>query len=102
MKEPTVSPSAIASIYHTPGHTPGHVAYVSEALGVGLLGDLVSESDGTLGPSEWIVSYDTDAVLDSIRDLSERAPPFEVACVGHGEPLAVGGSEVLAALASRV
>ncbi|WP_424015158.1 MBL fold metallo-hydrolase [Halorubrum xinjiangense] len=88
--------------YHTPGHTPGHVAYVSEELGVGLLGDLVSESDGALDPSEWLISYDTDAVLDSVRDLTERAAPFAVACVGHGDPLTSGGSEALAALAARI
>ena len=88
--------------YHTPGHTPGHVAYVSEELGVALLGDLVSESDGALEPSEWLISYDTDRVLDSVRDLAERAPPFDVACVGHGEPLTSGGSEALGALAERI
>ena len=88
--------------YHTPGHTPGHVAYVSESLGVALLGDLVSESDGALEPSEWLISYDTDRVLESVRDLSARAPPFEVACVGHGDPLARDGSEALAALAERI
>jgi len=88
--------------YHTPGHTPGHVAYVSESLGVALLGDLVSASDGTLEPSEWFISYDTDAVLKSIRDLAARAPPFEVACVGHGDPLTSGGSDALAALARRI
>ncbi|WP_280585220.1 MBL fold metallo-hydrolase [Halorubrum sp. Boch-26] len=88
--------------YHTPGHTPGHVAYVSKEVGVALLGDLVSESDGVLDPSEWLISYDTDAVLESIRDLSDRAPPFEVACVGHGDPLTSRGSEALAALAKRI
>ncbi|MFW5917765.1 MAG: MBL fold metallo-hydrolase [Halorubrum sp.] len=88
--------------YHTPGHTPGHVAYVSEELGVGLLGDLVAESDGELSPSGWLISYDTDAVVASVRDLADRAPPFEVACVGHGEPLATGGSEALRRLAERV
>ncbi|ELZ44398.1 metallo-beta-lactamase superfamily protein [Halorubrum californiense DSM 19288] len=88
--------------YHTPGHTPGHVAYVSEALGVALLGDLVSESDGDLDPSEWLISYDTGEVLDSIRGLAERAPPFEVACIGHGDPITSGGSEALAALARRI
>ncbi|MFC7324508.1 MBL fold metallo-hydrolase [Halorubrum rutilum] len=88
--------------YHTPGHTPGHVAYVSEDLGVALLGDLVAASDGALEPSEWFVSYDTDAVLDSVRDLAARAPPFEIACVGHGEPLASGGDEALGALAARI
>ena len=81
--------------YHTPGHTPGHVAYVSEELGVALLGDLVSESDGDLNPSGWVISYDTDAVAASVRDLTERAPAFEVACVGHGDPLSADGSEAL-------
>lgn len=88
--------------YHTPGHTPGHVAYVSEDLGVGLLGDLVSESDGALEPSEWLISYDTSDVLRSIRRLSDGAPPFDVACIGHGEPLVAGGSDALAALAERI
>lgn len=88
--------------YHTPGHTPGHVAYVSEDLRVALLGDLVSGSDGELAPSEWLISYDTDRVLDSIRDLAERAPPFEVACVGHGEPIASGGGAALEALAQSI
>lgn len=88
--------------YHTPGHTPGHVAYVSEAMGVALLGDLVSESDGALEPSEWLISYDTDRVLDSVRDLAERAPPFEVACVGHGHPITSGGGAALDALARRI
>ena len=88
--------------YHTPGHTPGHVAYVSEELGVALLGDLVSEADGALDPSEWLISYDTGQVLDSVRDLAERAPPFEVACIGHGDPVTSGGSEALAALARRI
>ena len=87
--------------YHTPGHTPGHVAYVSEGLGVALLGDLVSESDGELRESGWVISYDTEAVAASVRDLAERAPPFEVACVGHGDPLASGGGDALAALARR-
>ncbi|EMA72543.1 MBL fold metallo-hydrolase [Halorubrum distributum] len=81
--------------YHTPGHTPGHVAYVSEELGVGLLGDLVSASDGDLKPSGWVISYDTDAVATSVRGLAERAPAFEVACVGHGDPIATDGSEAL-------
>jgi glyoxylase-like metal-dependent hydrolase (beta-lactamase superfamily II) len=88
--------------YHTPGHTPGHVAYVSEALGAALLGDLVSESDGELRPSGWLISYDTDEVASSVRSLAERAPPFEVACVGHGDPLPSGGREALRRLATTV
>jgi len=88
--------------FHTPGHTPGHVAYVSEEKSVALLGDLVAASDGELGPSGRAMSYDTDAVHESIRDLTRRAPPFEVACVGHGEPLSSGGDDALRALADRL
>jgi len=88
--------------YRTPGHTPGHVAYVSEELGVALLGDLVSESDGALDPSGWLISYDTDRVLDSVRDLADRDLAFEVACVGHGDPVTAGGSDALSALARRI
>ncbi|TKX41475.1 MULTISPECIES: MBL fold metallo-hydrolase [unclassified Halorubrum] len=88
--------------YHTPGHTPGHVAYASGELGVGLLGDLASASDGDLEPSGWLISYDTDAVATSVRDLAARAPSFEVACVGHGDPLATGGGEALRWLAATV
>lgn len=88
--------------YHTPGHTPGHLAYVSETLGVGLLGDLVMAEDGGLTPSGRAMSYDTDEVHESIRALAERSPPFEVACVGHGKPLSSGGDDALAALAERL
>ena len=77
--------------YHTPGHTPGHVAYVSEALDVALLGDLVMERDGELVPSPRLVSYDAGEAQSSVDALAERAPAFEAACMGHGEPLAAGG-----------
>jgi len=88
--------------FETPGHTPGHVAYVSHDRDVGLLGDLVSESGGDLEPSGWTISYDTDAVRESVRSLAERAPSFEVACMGHGTPIDRGGSEALARLAANL
>jgi glyoxylase-like metal-dependent hydrolase (beta-lactamase superfamily II) len=88
--------------YHTPGHSPGHVVFVSEEHEAALLGDLVAGDDGELEPSGWLMSYDTAEVEDSIRDLAQRAPAFEVACVGHGEPLTSGGSDALAALAARL
>jgi glyoxylase-like metal-dependent hydrolase (beta-lactamase superfamily II) len=88
--------------FHTPGHTPGHVVFVSAHLGVALLGDLVTESGGALEPSGWVISYDTGTVRDSISALAERAPQFEVACVGHGTPLTSGGGDALLSLAERV
>lgn len=89
------------TVYHTPGHSPGHVSYVSDQLGVGLLGDLVTESGGELSPSSWLMSYDSAQVKDSIRSLASRAPAFNVACMGHGRPLSSGGSEALQRVASR-
>lgn len=90
------------TVYETPGHTPGHVAYVSEPASVGMLGDLVRESDGSLAASPWFVSYDTDAITTSIRDLTERAPTFEVLGMGHGRPFKRGGSDRLVDLESRL
>ena len=88
--------------YHTPGHTPGHVCYVSEALSLGLLGDLVRGDGGRFEPSPWLVSYDTDAVARSISDFAERAPGFDIAVPGHGVPFGENGSERLDRLAVTV
>ena len=88
--------------YHTPGHTPGHVSFVSADLGVGLFGDLVRESGGELKPSNWLISYDTQAVRDSIGSAADRTPEFDVACVGHGTPLTAGGGDALDSLAGRL
>jgi glyoxylase-like metal-dependent hydrolase (beta-lactamase superfamily II) len=88
--------------YATPGHTPGHTAYVSEEYEIGVLGDLVRESGGKLDPSGWVISYDTTAVEESIVELADRSPAFEVAAIGHGAPLTEGGDTALAATAERV
>ena len=87
--------------YHTPGHTPGHTAYVHEERGVAFLGDLVAERDGRLHPSPWFISYDAGRVRRSIAALSERAPAFGAACMGHGTPFERGGSDRLADLVDR-
>jgi glyoxylase-like metal-dependent hydrolase (beta-lactamase superfamily II) len=89
------------TVYETPGHTPGHVAYVSEAASVGLLGDAVRESSGSLEPSPWFISYDTDAVDRSVTDLAERAPDFDVLGMGHGRPFQRDGRARLTEVARR-
>ncbi|MEZ3142764.1 MBL fold metallo-hydrolase [Halobaculum sp. MBLA0143] len=88
--------------YHTPGHGPGHLAWVSETARTAFLGDLVRESGGQLSPSPWLVSYDTDAVRDSVGELARRAPSFDTAGVGHGAPLSSDADEALAALATEL
>lgn len=88
--------------YHTPGHTPGHMAYLSESLSIGFLGDLVLERKGELVPSPWYLSYDTDQVADSIHDLADRQPPIETIGVGHGVPYLKNGSVRLAELGRSI
>jgi glyoxylase-like metal-dependent hydrolase (beta-lactamase superfamily II) len=87
--------------YHTPGHTPGHAAFHHQELGVALLGDLVNEDDGELGTLPWVIAYSHGQVRRSIRALADRDLAFEIACPGHGDPIATGGADALAALAGR-
>ncbi|WP_394337766.1 MBL fold metallo-hydrolase [Halocatena pleomorpha] len=102
--EPVEDGDAIGSFkaYHTPGHTPGHMAYLSESLSIGFLGDLVIERKGELVPSPWYLSYDTDQVADSIRDLADRQPPIETVGVGHGVPFLKNGCVRLAELGRAI
>ncbi len=89
------------TVHHTPGHNPGHTAYVHEALGVALLGDLAWSKPRGLVTPIWLDSYDMAELRASVRAFAEGAPPFEVACVGHGEPLRSGGREAVRELAAR-
>lgn len=88
--------------YATPGHTPGHTVYVSPEHSLGVLGDLVRESDGKLEPSGWLISYDTETVRESIVEFADRRPPFEIAAIGHGTPIVGNGRDALAATADRI
>lgn len=88
--------------HHTPGHNPGHIAYIHAGMEVGLLGDLVwSKPDGFVTPI-WLDSYDLATLRASIRQFAEQAPPFEVAAVGHGQPIRTGGRAALRELAARL
>lgn len=89
-------------VYATPGHTPGHVAYVSDALDAAFVGDLVIERDGTLHPSPWYLSYDTERVRQSIHELADAEPAVEVLAMGHGVPFSRNGSVRLAELGERI
>jgi glyoxylase-like metal-dependent hydrolase (beta-lactamase superfamily II) len=107
---PDVEPELIAdgaqigsfTAYHTPGHTPGHTAYVSETLNVAFVGDLVFEQDGNLSTSPWLLSYDTDAVTESIHDLADREAATEILAMGHGVPFVRAGAVRLAELGEQI
>ena len=87
--------------FHTPGHTPGHTVYVHRALHTAFLGDLVAADGGALTTPPWILTYSTSENRASIRRFADYGPSFEVAAVGHGDPLTTNGSGALADLARR-
>jgi glyoxylase-like metal-dependent hydrolase (beta-lactamase superfamily II) len=86
-------------VIRTPGHTPGHTSFYHADLGVAVLGDVAYESDGELSPSPWTICYDVGRNEQSIRSFNDRAGAFEVACVGHGDPIRSGGDRALGRLA---
>lgn len=88
--------------YHTPGHNPGHMVYVHDGLGVALLGDLVWEEDGELTPPIRFDSYDVATIRDSIGSFADSVSPFEVAAMGHGDPLLSDGRAAVRTLAASL
>ncbi|MDG5775495.1 MBL fold metallo-hydrolase [Haloarculaceae archaeon H-GB2-1] len=87
--------------FHTPGHNPGHTVYLHES-GVAFLGDLVWEEDAELTTPIWFDSYDVREIDESVKGLVDRIPPFEVAAMGHGDPIRSRGHAALLALADRL
>jgi len=89
--------------YHTPGHNPGHVVYHHEGASAAFLGDLVwAGDDGGLTTPFWGDSYSMSELRASVSALADRIPAFDVAAMGHGDPLVTSGHEALRALAARV
>ena len=88
--------------YHTPGHNPGHTAYHHAGASAAFLGDLVwGEPEGLTTPF-WGDSYDMSQLRESVRALADRIPEFDIAAMGHGDPLVTGGSDAVRALAGRL
>jgi glyoxylase-like metal-dependent hydrolase (beta-lactamase superfamily II) len=81
--------------YATPGHSPGHLAYVSERHSVAFLGDLVQTNDGQFQRVPTVFQYDRAQADQSLREFADRAPPFDIACPGHGTPIATAGRDRL-------
>jgi len=89
--------------YHTPGHNPGHVVYHHAGASAAFLGDLVwAGDDGGLTTPFWGDSYDMAELRESVAGLAARIPAFDVAAMGHGDPLVRGGDDALSALAGRL
>ena len=87
--------------FTTPGHNPGHVVYYHEGTSTAFLGDLVWEDEGGLTTPIGFDSYDMAELRASVVALADRIPDFEVAAMGHGDPLQTGGVDALRALAAE-
>jgi len=87
--------------YATPGHNHGHTVYAHDAS-VAILGDLVWEERGLLTTPFWLDSYDMRELRESVETLADRMDPFEVAAMGHGDPIVGGGYDALRALVERL
>lgn len=69
------------AVLHCPGHTPGHVVFVSVALGVALVGDVLFQ--GSVGRTDFPYG-DHDALIRAIRGkLFPLGDHIQFVC-GHG------------------
>ncbi|MCQ4158916.1 MBL fold metallo-hydrolase [Roseomonas sp. GC11] len=69
------------AVLHCPGHTPGHLAYVSTALGVALVGDVLFR--GSVGRTDFPYG-DSAALIASIQaKLLPLGDEIQFLC-GHG------------------
>ncbi len=68
-----------------PGHSPGHLAFYAD--GSLFSGDVLFA--GSVGRTD-IPGADPDALVESLRMLTERFPPETVIYSGHGPPTTLG------------
>jgi glyoxylase-like metal-dependent hydrolase (beta-lactamase superfamily II) len=85
-------------IVGVPGHTPGSIALLVPRLGVLFTGDSVATVDGEaiLG----VFNVDRAAAIASVHKLAGLE--LDVACFGHGAPIAGGAGDRIRALAERL
>jgi len=82
----TVDAAGISfQVRHVPGHSPGHVSYYAD--GCLFSGDVLFA--GSVGRTD-LPFGDWDALLESIRALTEAYPPETIVYSGHGPPTTLG------------
>ena len=80
-------------IVATPGHTPGHIAVLDEALGVLVVGDALTTTDGR--PTSYPIGS-TEDIEGAHRSVAKLAAlDFETLFVGHGEPIQSGAAALV-------
>lgn len=85
-----------------PGHTPGHTVFVAESLSAVVFGDALRGKRGRLRQMYRPLTQSPPRARKSIRELADELPAFEIACVGHGDPLPSGGDRALRELADEL
>jgi len=68
-----------------PGHSPGHLAYYTD--GCLFSGDVLFS--GSVGRTD-LPGANWEALVESLRELTERFPPDTVVYSGHGPPTTLG------------
>ena len=85
-----VGPLEIVAV---PGHTPGCLAFYWRDRSAVIAGDIVATWP-YVAPGWPGLTLDNDQNLKSVGKLAD-AITSEILCVGHGEPITTGGSDVL-------
>jgi hydroxyacylglutathione hydrolase len=88
------------AVLHCPGHTPGHLVFVSEALRIAIVGDVLFQ--GSVGRTD-LPGGDLGTLLESIRGLVDGLPEETTVYPGHMGVTSLGaeraGNPFLAELA---
>lgn len=84
----------------TPGHTPGHISVLDESAAVLVAGDAINGVNGGVGGANPRFSHDMTIANQSVKKLADLS--FETVYFGHGEPVMVGASALVADLAMRL
>jgi glyoxylase-like metal-dependent hydrolase (beta-lactamase superfamily II) len=87
-----------ARIIHLPGHTPGSIAVYLPLTRTLFTGDAVASIDGRLIPG--VFNVDPVQARESLQRLA--AIDFDIACFGHGPPLARDASVAFRRLVERL
>jgi glyoxylase-like metal-dependent hydrolase (beta-lactamase superfamily II) len=90
--------AGVANVVAVPGHTPGSIALLVHDHGLLFTGDAVANFGGRamMGP----FNVDRTAARASFAKIA--ALDFEVACVGHGDPVTKDASRAVRAAAGQL
>jgi glyoxylase-like metal-dependent hydrolase (beta-lactamase superfamily II) len=81
------------TVMHAPGHTPGTLAFYWPERRIMIAGDIVCTwPDPALGwPMITLDNAQNRASVGTLADITDA----EILCVGHGDPVIQGGSQVM-------